>query len=216
MFQHTAARRRLVRNFRGQAAGFRGFNTQPPEGGWEFWETQESKVERFQHTAARRRLGSGLVCLLPMCLFQHTAARRRLGQAETFCRLPSWFQHTAARRRLVAETNHSTRPLIVSTHSRPKAAGQDDFYLCRANLFQHTAARRRLGFRASRDRCGNHGFNTQPPEGGWENKICAAVDGDVFQHTAARRRLVSDVTRFRGKVQFQHTAARRRLAHRLH
>ena len=56
---------------------------------------------------------------------------------------------------------------IVSTHSRPKAAG----YLIQPSGvsetgFQHTAARRRLGsvrvmFSTT------EGFNTQPPEGGW-------------------------------------------------
>ena len=55
------------------------------------------------------------------------------------------FQHTAARRRLVREWyDHSFR-FIVSTHSRPKAAGA-------------------LGQRANQF---GFGFNTQPPEGGW-------------------------------------------------
>ena len=58
---------------------------------------------------------------------------------------------------------------FVSTHSRPKAAGgrfsllSYFFY-----LFQHTAARRRLGFFcACYGVCGC--FNTQPPEGGWSS-----------------------------------------------
>ena len=78
MFQHTAARRRLVFNFgirhiftrvsthsRPKAAGFwaarraqlaASFNTQPPEGGWQ-WQSYTQKSPRwFQHTAARRRL----------------------------------------------------------------------------------------------------------------------------------------------------------------
>ena len=38
-----------------------------------------------------------------------------------------------------------SRLIFVSTHSRPKAAGADN---------QSNAA-------------SNHGFNTQPPEGGW-------------------------------------------------
>ena len=56
-------------------------------------------------------------------LFQHTAARRRLD------RLPEQFSHIS----------------LVSTHSRPKAAGKP-FMLARSILT-----------------C----FNTQPPEGGW-------------------------------------------------
>ena len=77
------------------------------------------------------------------------------------------FQHTAARRRLAisvrknpAEAGFNTQPPeggwgnvqtiessegIVSTHSRPKAAG---------SAVHHAMYR-------------VHGFNTQPPEGGW-------------------------------------------------
>ena len=36
-------------------------------------------------------------------------------------------------------------PCEVSTHSRPKAAGAQDGYYLRPDEFQHTAARRRLG-----------------------------------------------------------------------
>jgi len=63
------------------------------------------------------------------------------------------FQHTAARRRL--------EPLPA----RPRQPRQ----------FQHTAARRRLG-QTVRNSHLTHGFNTQPPEGGWACGIAAAVD----------------------------------------
>ena len=42
------------------------------------------------------------------------------------------FQHTAARRRLDKKRACLTRPILVSTHSRPKAAG---FAVCRFELF---------------------------------------------------------------------------------
>ena len=56
--------------------------------------------------------------------------------------------------------------LIVSTHSRPKAAGSPNTAAAPTARFQHTAARRRLGqcLARGRRRCR---FNTQPPEGGW-------------------------------------------------
>ena len=104
--------------------------------------------------------------------------------------------------------------ILVSTHSRPKAAG----YLCHVldlvNGFQHTAARRRLGavrlpslsaflfqHTAARRRLEAHGLNF----------FCCIR----FQHTAARRRL--DDWDFQSKIvaMFQHTAARRRLGVRL-
>ena len=55
--------------------------------------------------------------------FQHTAARRRLGKV---CKRPAgafMFQHTAARRRLVFLVSVIVGGVVVSTHSRPKAAG---------------------------------------------------------------------------------------------
>ena len=51
LFQHTAARRRLV--FRCPPVyPLRGFNTQPPEGGWIWLRSIMPGMERFQHTAA--------------------------------------------------------------------------------------------------------------------------------------------------------------------
>ena len=100
-FQHTAARRRLGRkrshrpsfqqvstHSRPKAAGSgtrpdarlgRGFNTQPPEGGWLYRLClSHLQTPRFQHTAARRRLVDTVKTLAPGLMFQHTAARRRL------------------------------------------------------------------------------------------------------------------------------------------
>ena len=80
------------------------------------------------------------------------------------------FQHTAARRRLVVLTAQNNWQWMVSTHSRPKAAGCA-FSPCRIRScrFQHTAARRRLApdlsFSFTR-----WSFNTQPPEGGWRGQ----------------------------------------------
>ena len=87
-------------------------------------------------------------------------------RVSALCRV-SWFQHTAARRRLVwcaQEKNHGwpsfntqppeggwtarqgfdAAPTAVSTHSRPKAAGNNRNKDSDWSRFQHTAARRRL------------------------------------------------------------------------
>ena len=82
----------------------RGFNTQPPEGGWMILRILSSDIIEFQHTAARRRL-AGFV-------------------------------------------RHRRMPAIVSTHSRPKAAGLCAKKTHTASAFQHTAARRRLAAKA--------------------------------------------------------------------
>ena len=56
------------------------------------------------------------------------------------------FQHTAARRRLDIPDAQTADISLVSTHSRPKAAG----------------------LRAGAAKPDSKRFNTQPPEGGWE------------------------------------------------
>ena len=77
------------------------------------------------------------------------------------------FQHTAARRRLGEALELFGRDVMVSTHSRPKAAGSKKRKDILDDLFQHTAARRRLvRWWRKLDLIGC--FNTQPPEGGWE------------------------------------------------
>ena len=111
--------------------------------------------------------GEGLLNLFGCGRFQHTAARRRLVSLVQV-RLPQTrFQHTAARRRLAHPPTSSSHTYNVSTHSRPKAAGW-------LRLVQH---RRRRGFNTQPPEggwdelhprtAGMQGFNTQPPEGGW-------------------------------------------------
>ena len=79
------------------------------------------------------------------------------------------FQHTAARRRLGISESAYRRMGRVSTHSRPKAAGPGE-----SQKLQSIAS-----------------FNTQPPEGGWEEETETVVFDKWFQHTAARRRLAT-------------------------
>ena len=102
------------------------------------------------------------------------------------------FQHTAARRRLEFIAAECDSTLDVSTHSRPKAAGQ-------AN-----------GITISRQA----GFNTQPPEGGWltahQNQRRCYVSTHSRPKAAGGYKTLADFERL-----FQHTAARRRLGHDL-
>ena len=124
-------------------------------------------------------------------------------------------------------------PPLVSTHSRPKAAGKPRITMTLDEQFQHTAARRRLVFilnraipcdivsthsrpKAAGDRAmmwlaRQYGFNTQPPEGGWTSSPSTSTASSMFQHTAARRRLVLSRAVADATGWFQHTAARRRL-----
>ena len=79
--------------------------------------------------------------------------------------------------------------LIVSTRSRPKAAGQVSLQ----------------GLQII------NGFNTQPPEGGWGTADTVRPKLSGFQHAAARRRLARLHTDKQENKSFQHAAARRRL-----
>ena len=144
LFQHTAARRRLV--MEREALSIMG---------------------EFQHTAARRRLARLKARRRNSPVFQHTAARRRL--AKTACLLipacrcfntqppeGGWpalrhsdhsifrFQHTAARRRLGPHL-HLIRQDIGFNTQPPEGgwmASEGIPPICDC-------------------------FNTQPPEGGW-------------------------------------------------
>ena len=121
----------------------------------------------------------------------------------------------------------------VSTHSRPKAAGRRAEAIREAVKFQHTAARRRLVTGDTLVAVADGSFNTQPPEGGWCGILARRGLYDVsthsrpkaagiymprvpncrkrFQHTAARRRLADPMAVDLTLGMFQHTAARRRL-----
>ena len=129
---------------------------------------------------------------------------------------PLVFQLTAARRRLAALATATMQESMVSTHSRPKAAGHTLRRPCRGDhvsthsrpkaagfndskgifefWFQLTAARRRLGF-AYIVPYRNKGFQLTAARRrlGWCDHVC--VYACQFQLTAARRRLVFDTER---------------------
>ena len=62
---------------------------------------------------------------------------------------------------------------LVSTHSRPKAAGRLPAPQSRVQSFQLTAARRRLASKPVAVTLCTNCFNSQPPEGGWNFGVAA-------------------------------------------
>ena len=127
------------------------------------------------------------------------------------------------------------RKRLVSTHSRPKAAGSvEDRYPADLQVSTHSRPKAAGGAAAvfgdnaavsthSRPKAAGHepprvifaksGFNTQPPEGGWDSLInSSAVSMDVSTHS--RPKAAGSAARFTTTscCLFQHTAARRRLA----
>ena len=121
-------------------------------------------------------------------MFQHTAARRRLGQDISVC--PASLVSTHSRPKAAGRFFDTTQfHKQVSTHSRPKAAGAaSTIYICHYSCFNTQPPEGGWGYRIS-----THGFfpgfNTQPPEGGWRVQISNKLGNKKFQHTAARRRL---------------------------
>ena len=120
----------------------------------------------FQHTAARRRLVEIGGCIANL-RFQHTAARRRLACFPPPCQRFEEFQHTAARRRLDSGAQSCALLNIVSTHSRPKAAGGLNGRPFRFFGVSTHSRPKAAGFPFSTTCLPLTGFNTQPPEGGW-------------------------------------------------
>ena len=77
------------------------------------------------------------------------------------------FQLTAARRRLAEIIERQGLEWLVSTHSRPKAAGQT-LHAFRAFSIVSTHSRpKAAGFSAGKRIDDLSRFNSQPPEGGW-------------------------------------------------
>ena len=163
MFQHTAARRRLTAKQRPTICQ-KGFNTQPPEGGW--IKKQYTENPYFVSTHSRPKAAA------PVSL-RYPSGRQ--------------FQHTAARRRLAILA--IDRGGAGGFNTQPPEGGCCIFqpFGDIIQMFQHTAARRRL-FQVKKRSQQVGSFNTQPPEGGWSANCCPMF-WRKFQHTAARRRL---------------------------
>ena len=82
--------------------------------------------------------------------------------------------------------------MLVSTHSRPKAAGiQIVEFEAKFAVSTHSRPKA-AGYFVQFDKFDVGGFNTQPPEGGWATVGRAKTLFQTFQHTAARRRLGHD------------------------
>ena len=101
-----------------------GFNTQPPEGGWPATWRTSPKAKSFNTQPPE---GGWTPKILDSCAaqsFQHTAARRRLAVPRT-PRLarPSSFNTQPPEGGWDCQFRRDVAVGLVSTHSRPKAAG---------------------------------------------------------------------------------------------
>ena len=109
----------------------------------------QDMIEQAEDVSTHSRpeaAGTGNSTWLPLQdMFQLTAARRRLDPLQAEPGGLQKFQLTAARRRLGLVSLLIFNLLLVSTHSRPEAAGWCwTSLLAASKAFQLTAARRRL------------------------------------------------------------------------
>ena len=143
-FQHTAARRRLGLGTV-DIVITSGFNTQPPEGGWLISLVRRVFAFEFQHTAARRRLAAnGIARSRPSTVSTHSRPKAAGSHASLFPETIScfntqppeggWYKFQVFKLWI---KSFNTQPpeggwanccpsisfSVVSTHSRPKAAG---------------------------------------------------------------------------------------------
>ena len=146
----------------------------------------------FQHTAARRRLDGYFVAYENHICFNTQPPEGGWPSENKRPFLLVCFNTQPPEGGWLSSRLPSCCP-IVSTHSRPKAAGIEAVLPVPLSP----------------------SFNTQPPEGGWIFHLLFLLLTPLFQHTAARRRLTAAEKDEKGSLKFQHTAARRRLGNAL-
>ncbi len=185
-FQHTATRRWLDKRPRAPARR-RGFNTQPPEGGWNMVCNTNTNLNGFntQPPEGGWRLKNSLVSTFRKS-FNTQPPEGGWG----------YTPNEQDKKLLVSTHSHPkvaglqgltlTPICAVSTHSHPKVAGTGKAKQAVGIKFQHTATRRWLAVSDS-------GF----------------FIGAAFQHTATRRWLAIISRTSTSRMWFQHTATRR-------
>ena len=122
-FQHTAARRRLGKRPRAAGKNRRSFNTQPPEGGCAVL----GYLRYYQAVSTHSRPKAAAVAFGFWGLvtgFQHTAARRRLNVVATIQKQAFGFNTQPPEGGCIISCGWAAYAAVVSTHSRPKAAGR--------------------------------------------------------------------------------------------
>ena len=187
MFQHTAARRRLLFNPNSNTEDS-SFNTQPRGGGC-LINCRLSIANTSFNTQPRG--GGCLLLKLKMIVHQCFNTQPRGGgcaQAIAFISHNVMFQHTAARRRLLSSVISSLRLITVSTHSRAEAAAsQFSAFLISVAVSTHSRA-----------------------EAAAPDTTNGKIKGTVSTHSRAEAAALIGFRIFLIR-RFQHTAARRRL-----
>ena len=206
MFQHTAARRRLGAGYAANKmgvevsthsrpkaagrqqnhaqAGIPSFNTQPPEGGWIGCMAGAAAQAGFNTQPPEGGWAAGIDDALNPVGFNTQPPEGGWFLERVFAAAQVVFQHTAARRRLGHQRPSERKKMVVSTHSRPKAAGKlpslPRFWTASFNTQPPEGGWAWADAAGGR---GYHGFNTQPPEGGWGLPVMFNLSLEVSTHS---------------------------------
>ena len=143
-FQHTAARRRLEHLERNRPI-LHCFNTQPPEGGWLYEFRLIAVLGRFNTQPPEGGWIKGRLLIAYLYSFNTQPPEG------------GWAKHLAT----------PMQHYLVSTHSRPKAAGGSQRHGRIAIASFNTQPPEGGWALSTRPRLPPKSFNTQPPEGGW-------------------------------------------------
>ena len=133
------------------------FNTQPPEGGWDVCLCCRVGAQVSTHS---RLKAAGFMPSNTHCFFSvSTHSRLKAAGTECLCLSQTFCVSTHSRLKAAGRLAvDDGRVSVVSTHSRLKAAGIGGVY----------CSDRRVS------------FNTQPPEGGWQNAFPIGIDAICF------------------------------------
>ena len=138
----------------------------------------------FQHTAARRRLAGQIHQQPRMARFNTQPPEGGWRAPKPMCGGWSSFNTQPPEGGWV-ETPNTSKPVLVSTHSRPKAAGSILMLSSARTRCFNTQPPEGGWFGGGRGLPRAGGFNTQPPEGGWAI-IGTAPSGAVNVSTHSR------------------------------
>ena len=170
-----------------RSLGERGFNTQPPEGGWLNKEKlNDVIVTIFVSTHSRLKAAGQYVQGLIVRGYVSTHSRLKAAGFVSVCDLCECDVSTHSRLKAAGFCLLSIfRLFVVSTHSRLKAAGYLSAIFNYAREVSTHSRLKAAGSRSPAGRGGFGGFNTQPPEGGWAFATKRHAVRIRFQHTAA-------------------------------
>ena len=163
----------------------------------------------FQHTAARRRLARWSVSNGRRSSFNTQPPEGGWTIAAFFAAIGAVSTHSRPKAAGDGEPV-SSKHLLVSTHSRPKAAG-DGEPVSSKHLLVSTHSRPKAAGPQTAQGFLNQLFQHTAARRRLVPCLCKRLPSRQFQHTAARRRLAAIERKPDGERKFQHTAARRRL-----